>query len=131
MNTHTFGNHYITCPICQRSGSLKLVKMCNGLYTCKSCQERLVVTWSGHYVRDPHNCKQLAIAHTLRRQSQPWSRITRDFVKRPAVIVAIGSAILLGVSVFSLDSINRQPQPFQALLEQITGIVNSPENSVE
>ena len=131
MNTHTFGNHSVTCPICQRTGKLNLVKIDNGLFTCPSCQERLVVTWSGHYVRDPFNGRQLMIAHLLRRQSRPWARVLRDFgfVKRPSVIIAVGSAILLGLSVITLESLNPQQNRFQGLLEQVTEIVDPPEKS--
>jgi ribosomal protein L37AE/L43A len=131
MNTHTFGNHSVTCPICQRTGSLKLVKIGNGLFTCPSCQERLVVTWSGHYVRDPFNGKQVMLAHLLRRQSRPWARILRDFgfVKRPSVLIALGSAILFGVSIITLESLNSQQNGFQGLLEQVTEIVDPPEKS--
>lgn len=130
MNTHTFGNHSVTCPICQRTDRLKQLKICQGLYTCPHCQEKLVVCWSGHYVRDPHNCKQqVVIAHQLRRQSQPWARIIRDlgFLKRPSVLVALGSAILLGVSVISLESLNRQPSQLEGTVEQVTKIVDPPE----
>ena len=131
MNTHTFGNHSVTCPICQRTDKLNLVKIDNGLFTCPSCQERLVVTWSGHYVRDPFNGRQLMIAHLLRRQSRPWARVLRDFgfVKRPSVIIAVGSAILLGLSVITLESLNPQQNRFQGLLEQVTEIVDPPEKS--
>ncbi len=90
-----------------------------------------MVSWSGHYVRDPHNCKQVMIAHVLRRESRPWARIVRDFgiFKRPAVIIAVGSAILLGVSVLTMESLNPQQKPFEGLLEQVTDIVNPPEKS--
>ncbi len=105
--------------------------MCNGLFTCPYCQERLVVSWSGHYVRDPHNCNQVMIAHLLRRQSRPWARIARDFgfFKRPSVIIAVGSAILFGVSVITIESLNSQQKPIEGLLEQVTDIVNPPKNS--
>lgn len=131
MNTHTFGNHSVTCPICQRTGALKLVKICNGLFTCPSCQERIVVTWSGHYVRDPFNGKQVMLAHLLRRQSRPWARILRDFgfVKRPSVLIALGSAILFGVSVITLESLNPQQKPNQGLLDQVTELVDPQEKS--
>ena len=131
MNTHTFGNHSVTCPICQRTGNLKLVKIYNGLFTCPSCQERLVVTWSGHYVRDPFNGKQITLTHLLRRQSRPWARILRDFgfVKRPSVIIAVGSAILFGISLITLESLSPQHKQFQGLLEQVTEIVDPPQNS--
>lgn len=129
MNTHTFGNHSVTCPICQRTGSLKPVKIGNGLFTCPSCQERLVVTWSGHYVRDPFNGKQVMLAHLLRRQSRPWARMLRDFgsLGRPAAIL-VGSVILLGVSVIALESLNPEQNRFQGLLEQVTEIVEPPES---
>lgn len=105
--------------------------MCNGLYTCPSCQERLVVTWSGHYVRDPFNGKQVTIAHLLRRQSRPWARIVRDFgsLARPSTIIALGSAILFGVSVITIESLNSQQKPFQGLLDQVTESVDPPEKS--
>jgi len=107
MNTHTFDHHSVTCPICQRAGNLKQIKKCNGLFTCPHCQERLVVSWSGHYVRDPHSSKQVEMTHLLRRQSRPWARILRDFsfIKRTAAIAAIGSAILLGISVVTLETL--------------------------
>lgn len=129
MNTHTFGNHSVTCPICQRSDRPKQIKIGHGLYTCPYCQEKLVVCWSGHYVRDPHNCKQVVVAHLLRRQSRPWARIVRDlgFLKRPSVLVALGSAILLGVSVISLESLNHQPLPVEGVVESGSKIVIPPE----
>lgn len=125
MNTHTFGNHYITCPICQRSGSLKLVKMCNGLYTCKTCQERLVVTWSGHYVRDPFSGKQLLVAQVLRRQSHPWARFWRDLslLKRPFMFIAL-STLIFGASIITIETTNRQQNPVQQVVEQEKGAAN-------
>jgi hypothetical protein len=99
MNTHTFDNHYVTCPICQRNATPKPVKTCIGLYTCPYCQERLVVCQSGHYVRDPYTLKQMMISSALRRQSRPLARIVRDFVllKRPMVALAVGGAIFLSI----------------------------------
>lgn len=127
MNTHTFGNHYTTCPICQRSSNLKLVKMCNGLFTCNSCQEKLVVTWSGHYVRDPFSGKQVLVAQLLRRQSTPWARIIRDLaaIKRPFMYVAIG-ALIVGASVFTVENVSRQQNPSNQVVEEINKINNPP-----
>jgi len=109
MNTHTFGNHSVTCPICQRSGKLKQKELSNGLFTCPNCQERLVVSWSGNYVRDPHHYKQIntTLPHLLRRESRPLVRMLRDFsfLKRTAAIAAIGSAILLGVGIVTIDQL--------------------------
>jgi hypothetical protein len=99
MNTHTFDNHYVTCPICQRNATPKPVKTCIGLFTCPYCQERLVVCQSGHYVRDPVTYKQIIISSALRRQSRPLARILRDFVilKRPVVALVVGGAIVLSM----------------------------------
>lgn len=122
MNTHTFGNHSVTCPICQRSGKLEQKELQNGLFTCPNCQERLVVSWSGHYVRDPHHCKQIktTLPHLLRRESRPWARILRDFsfLKRTAAIAALGSVILLGVSV-TIDKFNPDPTTPPASSERV------------
>lgn len=124
MNTHTFGNHYTTCPICQRSSNLKLVKMCKGLFTCNSCQEKLVVTWSGHYVRDPFSGKQVLVAQLLRRQSNPWARIIRDLdlIKRPFMYIAVG-VLIVGASVFTVESFNYQPSQ-----DRVVEKINDPDN---
>ncbi len=99
MNTHTFDNHYLTCPICQKNAAPKPIKSCTGLYTCPYCQERIVVCKSGNYVRDPFVLKRIMISSTLRRQSQPVARILRDFVllKRPLLSLIVGIFIVLGV----------------------------------
>lgn len=96
MNTHTFDNHYSTCPICQRSIRTKPVKTYIGLFTCPFCQEKLVVCKSGHYVRDPFTWKQIVLSSTLRRQSRPLARMVRDFVflKRPLLTLIVGSTVL-------------------------------------
>ena len=90
-----------------------------------------MVTWSGHYVRDPFNGKQVMLTQLLRRQSRTWPRILRDFglVKRPSVIIAVASAILFGVSVVALESLNPQQNPFGGLLDQVTEVVEPPEDS--
>ncbi len=105
MNTHTFDNHYVTCPICQKNSTPKSVKTYVGLFTCPYCQERLVVCKSGHYVRDPFALRQMAISAALRRQSRPLARIIRDFgvLKRPMLALAVGSAIF-----FSMIAVNQQ-----------------------
>jgi hypothetical protein len=99
MNTHTFDNHYVTCPICQKNATAKALKTCTGLYNCPYCQERLVVCRSGNYVRDPFPLKQITLSSVLRRQSRPLSRILRDFVffKHPLIAFILGSAIFFGM----------------------------------
>lgn len=97
MNIHTFDNNYVTCPICHKSSRTKPVKTYIGLFTCPYCQEKLVVSQSGHYVRDPFTWKTMMISAALRRQSRPLARIYRDLVllKRPLFAFGIGLGILL------------------------------------
>jgi hypothetical protein len=55
----------------------------------------------------------------------------RDFgsLARPSVILAVGSAILLGASVITIERFSSSgQQPLQGILEQVTDIV-TPENS--
>ena len=108
MNTHTFDNHYLTCPICQKDAAPKPIKSCTGLYTCPYCQERIVVCKSGNYVRDPFVLKRIMISSALRRQSQPIARILRDFVllKRPLLSFMVGIFIVLGVLATSQQHTN-------------------------
>ena len=115
MNTHTFDNHYLTCPICQRNATPKPVKTCIGLFTCPYCQERLVVCQSGHYVRDPSTLKQMMVSETLRRQSRPLARIVRDFIllKRPVVALSVAGAILLSMIAMTQQSTSYEHQPQQ------------------
>ncbi|MBW4670252.1 MAG: hypothetical protein KME60_23270 [Cyanomargarita calcarea GSE-NOS-MK-12-04C] len=115
MNTHTFDNHYVTCPICQRNATPKPVKTSIGLFTCPYCQERLVVCHSGHYVRDPFTLRQIALASALRRQSRPLARILRDFIlfKRPLIALVVGSVILLSMFTATQQTTNTDPQIIQ------------------
>lgn len=101
--------------------------MCKGLFTCNSCQEKLVVTWSGHYVRDPFSGKQVLVAQLLRRQSKPWARIIRDLgaIKRPFMYVAVG-LLVVGASVFTIDSVQRQQNPINQVVEEINKSNNPP-----
>jgi hypothetical protein len=100
--------------------------MCKGLFTCNSCQEKLVVTWSGHYVRDPFSGKQVLVGQLLRRQSSPWARIMRDLgsIKRPFMYVALG-ALVVSASVFTLESVNHQQNHPNQVVEKINNINNS------
>jgi hypothetical protein len=121
MNIHTFDNHYVTCPICQRNASAKLGKTYIGLFSCPYCQQKLVVCPSGHYVRDPFTLKQIMICAALRRQSSPLARIIRDFVllKRPVLSLAVGIAVFLSMLTITQKNTNYdQPLPG---IEEIQG----------
>ena len=97
MNIHTFDKDYISCPICQRNPKHRIAQSHVGLFSCPYCQQRLVVCRSGHYVRDPFILKQIMLCSSLRRQSSPLARITRDFIlnKRPVLGLAVSLAIFL------------------------------------
>lgn len=99
MNAPTFDN-YSQCPVCRRSGNTKPAKSLTGLLTCKYCQERLVVSWSGHYVRDPFHLRRLQdVERMLRRESHPFYRILRDSgLNRPNFFVAfLAGTLLFGI----------------------------------
>lgn len=98
MNAHTFDSPAPICPICRRAGVIKPHKLLRGLLTCQHCRERLVVSWSGHYVRDPFTLKNLLTEQQLRQQSHPLARIRRDFrlTGSPLLFVALSSVFFLG-----------------------------------
>ncbi|MBW4505407.1 MAG: hypothetical protein KME64_02675 [Scytonematopsis contorta HA4267-MV1] len=112
MNTHTFDNHYVTCPICQKNATSKPKLATAGLFTCPYCQEKLVVIQSGNYVRDPFTLKQVIVSETIRRQSRPLARIVRDFllVKRPWVTFALSGTIVLSLIALLGQNTSRSPQ---------------------
>jgi hypothetical protein len=69
-----------------------------GLLTCKYCQQRLVISWSGHYVRDPFH-KQFSAARMLRRESHPVARMLRDFgiAKHASLLAALSGLVFLSL----------------------------------
>lgn len=106
MNAYTFDTHSPVCPICHRAGVIKPHKLLKGLLTCQNCRERLVVSWSGHYVRDPFTLNPLATGQMLRRESHPLARIRRDYkLTGPSVLwTVLGSAIFLGTALFLVQT---------------------------
>ncbi|BAZ37886.1 hypothetical protein NIES4101_38120 [Calothrix sp. NIES-4101] len=117
MNTHTFDNHYVTCPICQKNTTAKPIKTCVGLFSCPYCQERLVVSQSGNYVRDPFVLRQMLVSAALRRQSRPLARILRDFVllKRPMLAFFVGSTVVVGIMAITQQATNLEKSDLQKL----------------
>jgi hypothetical protein len=124
MNTHTFDNYYVTCPICQRHTKAKLFKTYIGLFTCPYCQERLVVCQSGHYVRDPFTLNQMLICSALRRQSSPLARIIRDFIlcKRPLLALAVASTIIFSMITMTQQRTSYEPQQLNRTEEVERGL---------
>lgn len=131
MSAHTFDGHSVVCPICHRSKRMRLGKTGSGLYTCPYCQQRFVVSQSGHYVRDPVPIRPRADGQMLRRQSRPLARMRRDLrIGKPAALVAIvGSAVILGLTFAMLDSKPHQPNPLQKMLDWVKEAVEIIESS--
>ncbi|AFY81850.1 hypothetical protein Oscil6304_2216 [Oscillatoria acuminata PCC 6304] len=112
MNAHIFESHSVLCPVCNRSGHRNPGEILGGLYTCPHCQARLVISWSGHYVRDPFTFKQLSMSRLLRRQSSPVARILRDvgIKKRPSFWAVLAGLVVAGLTFATLENWNGEFQ---------------------
>ena len=122
MNAPTSKSNYVTCPICNRSTVAQPVEMFNGLFTCPYCHSHLVISWSGHYVRDPLCLQQLNIGQMLRRQSRPLARLRRDLSSQYLpIIVVISSAIFFGGAIAALSPFNLKLSIFDGVLEWVQG----------
>lgn len=96
MNAPTFDAHSSACPICHQPLLLQPDQSLTGLLVCNRCQQRLVISWSGHYVRDPFRRRYANIERSLRRESHPLNRIRRDLhLNRPSVLLILLSSVLL------------------------------------
>lgn len=129
MNADIYDRHSSPCPICHQMRGLQSVKMVNGLLTCPDCRERLVVSFSGHYVRDPFTPKQQKVTgQMLRRQSRPLARILRDsgISNRSPLLVLLGSLILLSFSVALVGGGAGQKLSVRGLLDQIVRVGEVP-----
>jgi transposase-like protein len=127
MNAPTYNTHSVTCPICHRSSVVGPVGMVSGLFSCPHCHSHLVISWSGHFVRDPFSLKQLTVGKMLRRESRPLARIQRDLGigKHFPLLALLGSAVFLGFAIASTDQSLPRSQPFQGFLEWVSGSGNS------
>jgi RNA polymerase subunit RPABC4/transcription elongation factor Spt4 len=122
MNAPTSKSNYVTCPICNRSSVAQPAEMFNGLFTCPYCHSHLVISWSGHYVRDPFSLQQLDIGQMLRRQSRPLARLRRDLSSQYLpIIVVISSAIFFGGAIAALSPFNFKLNIFDGVLEWVQG----------
>ncbi len=120
MNAPTSNSNYVICPICNRSSIAQPVEMFNGLFTCPYCHSHLVISWSGHYVRDPLAIQQLDMGQMLRRQSRPLARLRRDLTRQYLPIFAvIGSAIFLGGAIAALSRYDFKSGIFDGVLEWV------------
>jgi hypothetical protein len=93
--------------------------MVSGLFTCPHCHSHLVISWSGHFVRDPFSLKQLSVGKMLRQQSRPLARIQRDFgIGKPLSLIALlGSAVVLGFAIAAGEQSLPRQSSFQGFLE--------------
>jgi hypothetical protein len=127
MNAHTFDSHSVTCPVCNRTGTTHPREVFGGLYTCPYCQARLVVSWSGHYVRDPFTLKQLGVGRLIRRQSRPVARMLRDvgFRRRPSLVAVIAGLAIAGFALTSLEIWMPERNPFNDLFDRMGEAIES------
>jgi DNA-directed RNA polymerase subunit RPC12/RpoP len=103
MNTHLFGQssqRSLSCPICSQAQIKKEQLQCSGLVRCKYCHDRIVVSWSGSYVRDPFAFGSLEAQLRLRRQSHPLLRVLPGkqnewvkFLGGVALVVVLGGGL--------------------------------------
>ena len=120
MNAPPSKSNYVICPICNRSSIAQPIEMFNGLFTCPYCHSHLVISWSGHYVRDPLTIQQLDIGQMLRRQSRPLSRLRRDLTHQYLPIVAvISSAIFFGGAIATISGYDFKFNIFDGVLEWV------------
>ncbi len=120
MSAPTSKSNYVTCPICNRHSIAEPPEMFNGLFTCPYCHSHLVISWSGHYVRDPLAIPQLDIGQMLRRQSRPLARLRRDLTRQYLPIVAaIGSAIFFGGAIATLSKFDFKLDLFDGVVELV------------
>lgn len=102
-------------------------QMIGGLYTCPHCQARLVISFSGHYVRDPFSFRQGGMEQLLRRQSRPWARIIRDVgLTKPSSLVALlASAVVAGITLAFIQGWTWERNPIVDSLEGASEAIES------
>ncbi|MER3433206.1 MAG: hypothetical protein C4288_07215 [Leptolyngbya sp. ERB_1_1] len=117
MNADTFDRGSTACPVCHQTKGLPSVKSVGGLLTCPHCRSRLVVSLSGHYVRDPFRTKKLS-SQQLRKQSRPIARILRDsgIAKHSPLIAIVGSLIVVSFSMTVLSKAEKFPDWVQQVI---------------
>ena len=106
MHARASDSSLATCPICQAPSTILSGDRFNGLYICQNCQERLVISWSGHYVRDPFALRYLGLGKMLRRQSSPLSRMLRDIgLNNPSRWLIAGGIAALGITFMAVGGL--------------------------
>ncbi|MDJ1183054.1 hypothetical protein [Roseofilum casamattae] len=122
-----FENHSNTCPACHRVQSLPLEPEPSkrGLYRCPYCHQRLVVSHSGHYVRDPFRFRPLKSSQLLRRQSHPLARACRDLTtaKAPSWVTLMASIALLSFALAAAERLKLLDRPIPEWIENKTQLM--------
>jgi hypothetical protein len=91
----------------------------------------MVISWSGHFVRDPFTLKQLTVGKMLRRESRPLARLQRDFGlgKYFPLVAILGSAVFLGCAIAATEQSLPRQNSFQGFVEWVSGTGNSQDPS--
>jgi hypothetical protein len=114
MNVPSFEAQSPICPVCRRSGNFKSPKLLAGLLTCPHCRSRLVVSWSGHYVRDPFTLRQLSVEQSLRRGNHPLFRLWRQATTPRSLLLwaVLTSTLFIGMTtLFASNLVIRFSDP--------------------
>lgn len=129
MNADTFNfeSHSPTCPICHRVQVLPLGSFKSGLYICPHCHQRLVVSKSGHYVRDPFILKPFISSQLLRRQSHPLARVMRDFgsAAPPYWMTVMVSIVLFSFALAAMERLKPVENPIPHWMEEGSQMMRS------
>jgi hypothetical protein len=124
--SHNSSSQSVQCPLC--SPLQRGHKVNRGLVVCPYCQERLVVTWSGHYVRDPFIYKQVESEQIIRRKSRPIARFLRDFGWKQSspILLIVGSTAALGLALTYFGGMQAIQSTVQQWLPSQNQTISSP-----
>lgn len=100
----------VTCPICHHTQATQAGSRVSGLVRCYRCQACLIISQSGHYVRDPLNDVNSVSLDRFHRRRTPQGRWGK--FNHPTIVILLGSVMLGGLALsqvmelsprFSLD----------------------------
>ena len=89
----------VTCPVCHHTQGAQVGSRVSGLVKCYHCQACLIISWSGHYVRDPLISAQVVSLDRFRRQRlAPRGQSRSRKFNHSAVVIFLSSVILGGLA---------------------------------
>jgi len=101
---HSSYRSNVTCPVCHRTKATKIGSRVSGLVKCHHCQVCLVVSWSGHYVRDPYGHTSSQVPSRQERSApqafQNFSRFSYF-----SIAIVLGSLLLGGIALSNIAGI--------------------------